>query len=203
MGERELVLVVSVRCGKERDMTRGWQLFWGHKDVQSWALQLLSHACSRDDVWSCYATLYVLYLWVCCSHSPSDGWKFFSRELKPVLTLRKKFTSRQGSENAENSNCSSSTGFGPTLTTMTNLFGSWPAILTKLSAGFPATVCRTSSLFLLSFSLSYLLTARNVSVFLLGSCQVLVVAIVCILFSLEQCRVVDSVVAEFLRQHLL
>ena len=23
MGERELVLVVSVRCGKERDMTRG------------------------------------------------------------------------------------------------------------------------------------------------------------------------------------
>ena len=27
MGERELVLVVSVRCGKERDMTRGRQLF--------------------------------------------------------------------------------------------------------------------------------------------------------------------------------
>ena len=35
MGERELVLVVSVRCGKERDMTRGCQLFQGHKDVQS------------------------------------------------------------------------------------------------------------------------------------------------------------------------
>ena len=29
VGERELVLVVSVRCGKERDMTRGWQtVFW-------------------------------------------------------------------------------------------------------------------------------------------------------------------------------
>ena len=27
MGERELVLVASVRCGKERYMTRGWQLF--------------------------------------------------------------------------------------------------------------------------------------------------------------------------------
>ena len=31
MGERELVLVVSVRCGKERDMTHGRQLFQGHK----------------------------------------------------------------------------------------------------------------------------------------------------------------------------
>ena len=48
VGERELLRVVSVRCGKERDMTRGWQLFWWHKDVQSWALQLLSHACSRE-----------------------------------------------------------------------------------------------------------------------------------------------------------
>ena len=28
VGGRELVLVVSVRCGKERDMTRGLQLFW-------------------------------------------------------------------------------------------------------------------------------------------------------------------------------
>ena len=27
VGEIELVLVVSVRCGKERDMTRGGQLF--------------------------------------------------------------------------------------------------------------------------------------------------------------------------------
>ena len=36
VSERELVLVVSVRCGNERDMTRGW------------AHQGLSHACSRD-----------------------------------------------------------------------------------------------------------------------------------------------------------
>ena len=31
VSERELVLVVSVSCGKERDMTRGWQLFWDTK----------------------------------------------------------------------------------------------------------------------------------------------------------------------------
>ena len=47
----------------------------------------------------------------------------------------------------KNINCSSSNGFGPTLTTMTKLFSRWPAILTKLSAGFPATVCRPSKLF--------------------------------------------------------
>ena len=28
VGERELVLVVRVKCGKERDMTREWQLCW-------------------------------------------------------------------------------------------------------------------------------------------------------------------------------
>ena len=59
----------------------------------------------------------------------------------------KKFTSRQGLKNAENSNCSSSSGFGPALTTMTKLSAGWPATLTKLSASFPTTVCRTSNLF--------------------------------------------------------
>ena len=39
-----------------------------HKDVRSWALQLLSHACSRDEMWSCCTYLYVLFLWVYCSH---------------------------------------------------------------------------------------------------------------------------------------
>ena len=52
---------------------------------------------------------------------------------------------------------------------------------------------------LISFSLSYLLTARNGSVFfLLGSLPSARRAIVCILFSLEQSRVVDRVVAEVL-----
>ena len=109
-----------------------------------------------------------------CSHTPSVGWRFFSRQPKPVLTLRK-MTNRQGLKNAENSNCSSSSGFGPTLTTMTKLFAGWPAILTKLSAGFPTrrsveppTCFRVDGVVVffvalkwLSFSLSCFLTARN------------------------------------------
>ena len=106
--------------------------------------------------------------------SPPVGW-LFSRQPKPVPTLRK-ITNRQGLKNAETSNCSSSNGFGPTLTTMT-----------KLSAGFTATLCGTSTCFrvnrvvlffvalkLLSISLSHSLTAGNGSVFFLGPCQVLV-----------------------------
>ena len=154
--EREVVLVVSVRCGKEWDMTRGRQLFWRHNDVQSWALQLLSHACSRDAMWSSCATLYVLCLWMCCSHLPSVGWRFFSRQPKPVLTLRKK----------------SSNGFDPNAMTMT-----------KLSAGFTATPCRTSNLFFGSTAQSYFSLPSNCcpvrcltggSIFFLGPCQVLV-----------------------------
>ena len=37
----------------------------------------------------CCATLYVLYLWVYCSHTPSVGWRFLSKQPKCVLTLRK------------------------------------------------------------------------------------------------------------------
>ena len=86
VGERELVLVVSVTYGIGWDMTHGWQLFQRHKDAQSLSM---SHACSRDEMWSCCATLYVLCLWVCCSHHPSVVWRFFSRQQKLVLTLRK------------------------------------------------------------------------------------------------------------------
>ena len=136
----------------------------------------------------------------CTVHTPlSVGWSFFSRQPKLVLTLREKITNRQGLKNAENSNCSSSNGIGPTLTTMTKLSAGWPQTLTKLSAGFTATFCRITNLFsgqlrshillaldLLSFSQSYLLIARIGSVFFLGARH----AILCILFSLEQSRVV-------------
>ena len=61
--------------------------------------------------------------------------------------MRKTFTIRQDLENAENSNRSSSTGFDPTLTTMTKLLAGWPASLTQMYAGFSATVCRISNLF--------------------------------------------------------
>ena len=50
MGERELVLVVSVRCGKGRDMTRGRHVddncLVRHNDAQSLSL---SHAFSRGN----------------------------------------------------------------------------------------------------------------------------------------------------------
>ena len=93
-----------------------------------------------------HKTLYVLYLWVYCSHSPSVGWRFFLQATETCPDSEKKITSRQGMKNAENSNCSSSTGFGPTLTTMTKLLASWPASLTQMSAGFTATVSAISNL---------------------------------------------------------
>ena len=75
VGERELVFVVSVRCGKERDMTRRWQLFWDTKMCNP-EPSSLSHACSRDEMWSissaCVVThsahLHMLFEWVFCSH---------------------------------------------------------------------------------------------------------------------------------------
>ena len=138
-----------------------------------------------------------------CSHAPSVGWRFFSSQPKPVLTLRK-ITDRQGLKNAENSNCSSSTGFGTRLTMMTKLIAGWAAILTKLSAGFPATVCRTSYLFSGQLRSRILRCPQIVVLFavlfvdceeclciLVGSLPSARRAIVCILFSLEQSRVVD------------
>ena len=123
------------------------------------------------------------YLWVCCSHHPSVVWKFFLQSTETGLNSEK-CTNRQ---DAENSNCSSCNGFGPNFTTMTKLSAGCPATLAKLSAVSPrpfveppscVTVKRVVVFFvaldLLSFSLSYLLTARNGSVFFLGSSQVLV-----------------------------
>ena len=68
--------------------------------------------------------------------TPPVGWlEVFLQATETCPNSEILFTNRQGLKNAENSNCSSSTGFGPTLTTMTKLFAGWPAILTKLSAG--------------------------------------------------------------------
>ena len=107
---------------------------------------------------------------------PSVGWRVFSRQPKPVLTLRK-ITNRQGLKNAENSNCSSSTGFGPNLTTMTKLF-----------AGITATLYRTSNMFSGQLRSHFLRCPETVVLFaalfvdceewfciLLGPCQALVV----------------------------
>ena len=76
------------------------------------------------------------------------GWlEVFPQATETCPKSEKNFTNRQDLKNAENSNCSSSNGFGPTLTTMTKLSAGWPATLTKLSASFPATLCGTSNLF--------------------------------------------------------
>ena len=79
--------------------------------------------------------------------TPPVGWLEAFLQATETCPNSEKLTIRQDLENAENSNCSSSTGFGPKLTTMTKLLASWPASLTQVSAGFPATVCRTSYLF--------------------------------------------------------
>ena len=103
----------------------------------------------------------------------------------------------QGIENAENASFLYSNK-----TTMTRLLASWPAI--PMSAGFAATVRRTSSLFsgqrrfrilrdlqiVAFFSLFFLLIVRTTSVFF-GFLSGARHAMVCILFSLEHSRVVD------------
>ena len=90
------------------------------------------------------ATLYVLYLWVYCSHPLSVGWRFFSRQPKPVLTVRK-ITTCQDLKSAENSICLSSTGFGPRWRRWRSCLQVGPRAW-QMSAGFPATVCRISNL---------------------------------------------------------
>ena len=138
---------------------------------------------------------------------PTVGWlEVFLQATETCPNSEKNFTSRQGLKNAENSNCSSSTGFGPTLTMMTKLFAGWPAILTKLSASSTATVCRTSNLFSDQLRSRILRCTQIVVLFdiLFVYCDewlcILVKSlpgarrsIVCILFSLERSRVVDRV----------
>ena len=140
-------------------------------------------------MWSCCATLHVLHVWVDCVHpSPSVCWTFFSRQPKPVLTLRKKSPVVRAWGMLSFSNCFSSNGF-------------WSHVddddeaVCRLACDPDEFVCRfprdclsnlqpvsgsttksysSFALKVVSFSLSYLLSARNVFVFLLGSCQVLV-----------------------------
>ena len=129
---------------------------------------------------------YAVHLYTCCIcgctvHTPRrlDGGFLQATETCP--NSKKEITTCQDLKNAEKFQLLvSSTGFGPTLTTMTKLLAGWPAILTQMSAGFPATVCRFSNLCsghgvvkvfvafkVFPFSPSYLLTARKISVFLM------------------------------------
>ena len=163
-----------------------------------WAFQLLSHhACSRDEMWStcsvCVVThcahLYMLFEWVYCSHTQSVDRRFFSRQPKLVLTQRKKSQIARPWRMLRI----------PTARLPIGLVPRWWRWRSCLARDPDEVVCRflRDSLWnlqpfeLLFFSLSNLLTARDGSVVLLSLCQV-----VCILFSLEQCQVVDWVVAE-------
>ena len=135
--------------------------------------------------------------------TPPVGWlEVVLQATETCPNSEKKITIRQGLENAENSNCS--TGFGPTLTTMTKLLAGWPAILTNMSAGFTATLCRTSNLFsgqrrsrilrcpqIVVLFAALLVDCEEWFYILLGSLPGARRAIVCILFLLEQSQVVD------------
>ena len=105
-----------------------------HQNVLS---LISSHACSR---------VRAVFVGVLFTHPV--GWlEVYLQATETCPNSEKKSPVVRGLKNAENSNCSSSIWFGPTLTMMTKLFAGWPAILTKLSAGSLATVCRTSNLF--------------------------------------------------------
>ena len=117
----------------------------------------------------------------------------FSVSLSPITEAGRKmrrtnFTNRQTMRNVWNSNCSSFNCFDINLLTRT-----------KLSAGFLATLKRTSNLFegrlnsrILQFlqthvlSLSYSLIARNGSVILLSLCHMFVVQSLAFSFRLSE-----------------
>ena len=138
---------------------------------------------------SCCAALYVLCLWVYCLHPLSTGWRFF--QVNETNYEWEKITDRQILKNASNPNCSSSSGFDPKATTMTTL-----------SADFSATLCSISILFGGQPHSRILHCRRIVFSVLLVDCEEWFcslagsfpgarLAIVCILFSLEQSQVVD------------
>ena len=136
----------------------------------------------------------MLYWWgILFTPSRQVVWRFFSSQPKLVLTLGFFSQIVRPLKNAWNSNCSSSNWFDPNLMTMT-----------KMSAGFSATLCRTSSLFEGPPRCRSLQFLRTVVLFfvllvdceewfcsLAGSLPGARRAIVCILFSLEQSQVVD------------
>ena len=239
VGDRELVLVASVRWGKERDMTRGWLNFFWHTNAWTWATHvrvMKGDQTVQCDVLTHCAHLYMLYEWVFCSHFfprygsslptydddndthrrcaqqldmtrgwqqfcshlPSVVWKFFSKQPKLVLTL-KKFTNHQTMMNAWNSNCSSSICFDPTLLTRTKLSTGLSATLNRTSTACARADCIViffNSLKSLSFSLAFFVDCEEWFYNLVESLPCVRRATSCILFS--QSQVVDVMVAELL-----
>ena len=145
----------------------------------------------------------MLHLWVYCSHVPSVGWWFFSKQPKPVITLRKIHQS-SGLEECTEFQLHVFHWFGPTLTKMMKLVGPRVCRRCLRLQVSPATVCRISNLFsgqLRSRILRCPLICVLFSVLCVDCEECLCIfvgflpsarhAVVCLLFSLEQSRVVD------------
>ena len=207
VGERELVLVVSVKCGKDWDMTRRWQLFQDIKmsnpePSSSWNTRV---RVMKNGVQ--YVLWHTVRICTCClsecsvhtlrrlsgSFSPVNwNWSqlqnfFFSQIVRPWRMLRVPTARLPMSSIPIWWRWRSCRQVSP------RLFIELPACLrvNREVAFFDALEC-------LSSSLSYLLTARNGSVVLLGPCQVLFVQSFAFSFRLSKSQVVDWVVAEVL-----
>ena len=127
-------------------------------------------------------------MWVYYSHTPLVGWRFFSKQPKPVLTLRNKNSPvARAWRMLRIPIAHLLMGLVPCWRRWRSCLQfcprSWQSCMqvSPLPVVEPSTWFRVNrmvtfvvALKLLSFSLSYLLTARNGSVFFLGRCQVLV-----------------------------
>ena len=164
--------------------------------MQSWALPALE---PRVFAWWNVIMLCnsVRAVFVGMLFTPRVGWlEVFLQATETCPNSETKITYRQGLKNAENFNCSSSNGFGTSMTAMSKLSASFPVTLTKLSASFPATLSRTSILFwgqrnhilrcprIVAPFAVLLIDCEEWFYILLGSLPSARRAIVCILFSL-------------------
>ena len=152
----------------------------------------LSHACSRNEIWSCCATLYLLYMWVYFSHHPPVSRRFFSGQPKPVLTFRKFKIARHplGLVPVDDDDEASCRLARHPDEDVSNLFSGQrrSRIFRCLQIVAFFAVLQVDCEEYLCILVGFLPGARQ--------------AIVCILFSLEQSRAFDGVVAEFLLEHL-
>ena len=103
--------------------------------TQRCAILILSHAYSRDEMCLCCVQRCTCCICGCTVHTSRRLAGGFLQVTETCPNCEKN-NHCQDLKSAENSNCSSSSGFGPTLTTMTKLLASWPA-----------TLCGTSNLF--------------------------------------------------------
>ena len=184
-GERELVLVVGVRCGKEWDMTRGWQTVLERPMRAIPSCALLSHTCSREKnvIMLCSvcadtlcASVHAVWLGVLFT-APVDCREVRQSPFVRPWRMPRIPTSRR-----------------PIVAFPICWRGRRRQVSLRLFIEPPACsriewkVILLNSFEHLRFSLSYLLTARNGSVVFLGPCQVLVMQSFAFSFRLSKSR---------------